>query len=120
VKKEKQVIMSVPRPGGGEVLQVVKMGEQVVLSLLNWHPTRAARVAVTLTGANMRDEAKVLRLTGPGPNAYNEDGQPARIVMEDDVVEVLPRSPAPNAPPVADVTIQMKPCSMCTVTFEIE
>jgi len=100
----------------------VKKKGRVALSLLSWHPTRAAEITVQLKGVVPRAaDARVLRLVGPGPNAMNQEGQPAVITLREETLQVAVSAPRRNAPadaPRASARLRLPPCSMATILFE--
>ena len=86
----------------------VRDRDQLAINLLSWHPTEPVKVQVSLKGPEIPgSEGKLLRVTGPGPDANNEEEQPASVTLQESHVR-LSKVTTLELPPVSLSTLILK------------
>jgi alpha-L-arabinofuranosidase len=86
----------------------VRNQNQLAINLLSWHPTEPVKVQLSLRGAEiLSSEGKLLRVTGPGPDANNEEEQPASITLQENHIR-LSKVTTLELPPVSLSTLILK------------
>ena len=85
----------------------VRREKQLAVNFVAWHPTMPVRVALTLAGAKAAGEAKVMTVSGPTPNALNDDGKPAVVTLAESALRLGP--PTVVTLPAASVTTVLVP-----------
>lgn len=82
----------------------VRHGSQLAVSIINWHPTKPVRIEL-----NLRGPAPTQTLTGPDPNAIDQEDKRAVVVVDSELAKWA-----------AENVCVVPPVSLTTIMFNLE